>query len=216
MSKIMITGGNALAQGFLWFFLLFISLTVHEWAHAFVADKLGDPTPANEGRLSLNPLAHVDFFGTILLPLLCIMFSSGIILGWGKPVPVNARYFKNPALGEMLVGIAGIVGNLLICLVASLLIVFFGKTANLWQQLIFLNAFLIVFNLLPIPPLDGSYILKYLFKISEELYLALSQWGFLIILLLLQLSVIQNIFIGIVRGLCNLFFHFAFWLRHLF
>ena len=86
---------SLIAKHLLWFFLLLISLTLHEWGHAFVADKLGDPTPRQEGRVSLNPLVHIDIFGTIIFPLLCIFLSMGVLFGWDDRSPFILLTSKN-------------------------------------------------------------------------------------------------------------------------
>lgn len=199
-----------LAKGLVWFLLLFISLTVHEWAHAWVADKLGDPTPRSAGRVSLNPMVHVDWLGTVLFPLLCILFSTGIIFGWGKPVEINSRYFKSQTRGEMLVGIAGVGGNLLLCLICSVLMGVVGPlNGGLLYSLLLLNGFLVAFNCLPIPPLDGFHLAKYLFNIRNEFSRFLEQWGFFILIILLNLPFFRQFLLMVVNGLVLLFLRFS-------
>ena len=116
-----------LAKHLLAFFLLLISLTLHEWAHAWVAYRCGDETPKAAGRVTLNPLAHIDLFGTVLFPLICIFSQSGLLFGWGKVVPMNPRNFDR-RWKFLLAGGAGIFGNLLLCFIASLL--FMGKSCS--------------------------------------------------------------------------------------
>jgi Zn-dependent protease len=178
-----------------------------------MAHKLGDPTPEKEGRVSLNPLVHADLLGTILLPLLCLLFSPGIILGWGKPVPIQPQYFKHPLRGEAWVGISGIAGNLLLCTVASGGMFLMPQMADFFQLAILSNVVLITFNLLPFPPLDGFYALKYVFRIGEETGLLLSQWGFFIILALIQIPATQRLFLAIVQILYTPFVSFPIYLR---
>ena len=135
---------------------IIIALTVHEFSHAWVAYKLGDPTAKAEGRLTFNPLAHLDPLGTIML----ILFR----FGWGKPVPINEYNFKNPVVGTALSSIAGPTSNLLLALLTTAIFHIFTPTN------IFLNAFLLyfilinivlmIFNLLPIPPLDGHKVIR--------------------------------------------------------
>ncbi len=142
--------------------IVLVTMPVHECAHAFVATKLGDPTPRWHGRLSLNPMAHIDVFGTVML----LLFG----FGFAKPVPVNATYFKNPRTGMALTALAGPVSNLLVATlavglcrvlfwlpVASLLI---GWLIQFLQIIAIVNISLAVFNLLPIPPLDGFRIIS--------------------------------------------------------
>lgn len=178
---------------FIFFILiLFISITLHEYFHGWMASKLGDPTPKESGRLTLNPLAHIDPFGTIILPFLLLMLSRGAFsFGYAKPVPINPYHFKNPKKDIMWVGLAGPLANFFIvfCLVALLKIgiSFFPQefTAVIIQG-IFINLVLGMFNLIPIPPLDGSKIAaSFLSNKLYYQYLKMERVGFLIILLLM-------------------------------
>ena len=131
---------------------LVVVLTLHEWAHAFVATRLGDPTPERFGRLSLNPLRHLDPLGTLAL------FLVG--LGWAKPVPVNPRNFKNPIWDEGLTALAGPLMNLIVAIFAGALSVFLSSFPELelfFGAVLDLSLYLMIFNLLPFPPLDGSH-----------------------------------------------------------
>lgn len=153
--------------------VIFITMPIHEWAHGFVSTKLGDPTPRWQGRLTLNPMAHIDKRGALFI----LLFG----IGWAKPVQVNARYYKNPKFGMALVALAGPVANLilsLLALVLSYLFSFlnfsvFGIIANFLFYISYISVYLAVFNLIPIPPFDGSRILftflpqKYYFKIMQ-------------------------------------------------
>jgi Zn-dependent protease len=150
------------------FVLVFGSIILHEIAHGYMAWRLGDPTARMSGRLSLNPLVHIDPFGTILLPLVLAymnMKSGGHvpILGWAKPVPFNPSYFRDPLKGMMLTGAAGPVTNFALALVSVVLFWGFAFAgialgAVLAQYLFMINVYLGLFNLLPVPPLDGSRI----------------------------------------------------------
>ena len=142
---------------FLSFLVLIISIAIHEFCHAFAADRLGDPTPRSLGRLTLNPLAHADPLGTIFLPLLSV-FTGFPTIGWAKPVIIDPYNFKNPKKDEIIVSLAGPIGNISLALLASILLKFLGIQSIFLYLLVLINISLAVFNLLPIPPLDGSKI----------------------------------------------------------
>jgi Zn-dependent protease len=158
-----------LAKIVVWFVPVVLSLTVHEWAHAASADALGDDTARRLGRKTLNPFAHIDAFGTVLVPLIQLLASGGVMFAWAKPVPVNpVRLTRRVSMrtGEMFVSAAGPVSNLLIALAAALSIglgirfgVAEGAPMEFFRSMFALNIGLAVFNLLPIPPLDGSRVL---------------------------------------------------------
>ena len=140
--------------------LLIVSLVLHELAHGWVAWRLGDPTAKAHGRLTLNPIKHLDIWGTIMLAVTFIGSQGSFFFGWAKPVPVDPRYFKDPQRGMMLVGAAGPAANAAVALIAAGLIwltytwsLFLGQAL---YMLFVLNVILMAFNLLPIPPLDGS------------------------------------------------------------
>lgn len=153
-------------QIIVWLLLLVPSITLHEYMHGYAAYKLGDPTAKNAGRLTLNPLRHLDPFGSVLLPLL-LAFGGGPIFGYAKPVPVNPRYFSDIRKGDLITGIAGPAANLLLALFGAALawgaLLVRGVVGD-WMWLIgFLlaetNLVLMFFNLIPLPPLDGSSII---------------------------------------------------------
>jgi Zn-dependent protease len=142
------------------------AIVVHEFSHGFVANKLGDPTAKRAGRLSFNPLKHIDPFGTVLLPIL-LAFMGGPVFGYAKPVPYNPRYFKNLKQGELLTGLAGPASNMIMALIAAGIAFFLipnlplssgmiSWVATAFFLFIYINLILMFFNLLPIPPLDGS------------------------------------------------------------
>jgi len=144
---------------------LIIAITVHEFMHAWTANFLGDPTPKHLGRLSLNPLAHLDPLGTLALVFLGF--------GWGKPVPINPNNFKNPRLGSALTSVAGPLTNLLLADVLALTYKFGGLTTEtlggrVVLAIIFYNLLLMIFNLIPIPPLDGSGFAALFFPVFES------------------------------------------------
>lgn len=154
--------------------IILMSLSVHEWAHAAVAYLFGDPTAKDHGRLTVNPLAHWDRVGTTALVVLLILRTIGMpvpVFGWGKPVPIDERNFENPRWYSLQTSLAGPMSNILIALVFGL-ISRFVSVGDFWTVLIssivYINVFLGLFNLIPIPPLDGSQIIRQL--MSERTY----------------------------------------------
>ena len=152
--------------------VLIMSVVIHEVAHGLVADAQGDPTARYAGRLTLNPLKHLDMVGSIILPLFMILFNTGFILGWAKPVPYNEHNLRNKRWGTVFVAAAGIVSNFALAIVFGIAIRFSGVLGafapafvSIAQIIVFINIILGFFNLIPIPPLDGS---KILFGILPE------------------------------------------------
>lgn len=188
------------------FGLLIIAMTVHEFAHALVAYKLGDTTAKYSGRLSLNPLAHIDPVWTFLLPLFLFISTGGqFVFGAAKPVPINYSALRNPKRDIIWIGISGPMANFLLALASTLIIKFIPLPLPLYFmliKLIVINVVLGVFNLIPIPPLDGSRIVAGL--LPEELaarYSLMEPYGFLILMLLLWLGLIGTIvwpFVGFI------------------
>ncbi|MBU2527971.1 MAG: site-2 protease family protein [Candidatus Omnitrophota bacterium] len=148
--------------------ILFFSVIVHEVAHGYAALRLGDETALYSGRLTLNPIPHIDPVGTIILPLFLFITNAGFLIGWAKPVPVNPYNFVNPRQDFAKVGAAGPLANIALALISAMLLTIinlaglmtsFELIAGLLQYSVFINILLAVFNLIPIPPLDGSRIL---------------------------------------------------------
>jgi Zn-dependent protease len=147
--------------------ILIFSIVIHEFAHGWMADSLGDPTARHMGRLTLNPIPHIDLMGSIIIPLFLLLSNSGFIIGWAKPVPYNPYNLKDQKKGPALVGAAGPISNLMITLVFGIIIrilLLQGFVADsniimLFSIIVFYNILLAIFNLVPIPPLDGSKIL---------------------------------------------------------
>ncbi len=146
--------------------VLIMSVVVHEVAHGFAAESQGDPTARYAGRLTLNPLRHIDMVGSVILPLLLIVFHAGFVIGWAKPVPYNERNLRNKRWGTAWVASAGILVNLALALIFGLSIrmaYLFGSAGpafvDIASVIALVNLLLALFNLIPIPPLDGSKIL---------------------------------------------------------
>ena len=149
------------------FIVLIFSVMIHEISHGFVAEWLGDSTARDAGRLTLNPLKHIDPFGSIILPLLLYVLNTSILFGWAKPVPYNPYNLKNPKKGGALIALAGPASNFLIAFIFGLLVrtgISSGHPVEeplllMFQVVVYINVLLGVFNLVPIPPLDGSKVL---------------------------------------------------------
>lgn len=180
--------------------VLIMSLSFHEAAHAFAADRLGDPTARQLGRLTLNPLAHIDWIGTVLFPL--IAMSSGIpLIGWAKPVPVDMRNLREPRRDFALVALAGPVSNLILAVAAGLLFEAHlastdapGVLAQTLLMAVIMNVMLAVFNMIPVPPLDGGNVLMGLVPHSVARSINwLRPYGFLIIYGLMLTGVLTAI-----------------------
>jgi Zn-dependent protease len=185
--------------------VLLFSMVAHEYAHGYAALKQGDPTAQQLGRLTWNPIKHIDLFLTILMPVMLYWASNGqFVFGGAKPVPVNPRNYRNYRRGDIIVSLAGIATNLLLFPLCALLIVGLGllgraippgaDTLSLLQlmmvQGILFNLVLAIFNLLPIPPLDGSHVMKWLLPPAWSLrYQQLGKYGIVILLVLLWTDV---------------------------
>jgi Zn-dependent protease len=186
---------QTLRDGLLQLILLIISIGLHEFGHAWMADLRGDPLPRLQGRVTLNPFAHTDPIGTILLPGIMIFLSPGFgLIGWGKPVQISLPNPRTRRMDDIYITLAGPAMNLVLCFVLAViggLGNFDPKTQEVIIRFlvsgIYLNAGLVVFNLIPIPPLDGSRLALRLGLYSEELFLTLARWGFIVLIVLINL-----------------------------
>ncbi len=193
-----------------------LAITVHEYAHGYMAKKCGDNTAERAGRLTINPIPHIDIFGTILFPL-TLYAISGLIFGWAKPVPVNFGYLKNPKKDGIKVALAGPISNLIMALmwlIGLISMVFLGNYIDLplikgltqmFQIGIIFNIVLMIFNLLPIPPLDGGKVLTFSlpYKYGAKLNF-LEQHGIIILIVLSFTNVIGYIIHPILSKIMNL------------
>ena len=186
------------------FSLLLLAITVHEFAHGWTAYKLGDKTAKYFGRLTLNPLAHIDLFGTILLPLMLFIATRGaFVFGAAKPVPVNFANLRNPRTGAIWVGLSGPLANFIFAIFSSLALKLIPLNQTLTLILLLLiniNVVLGVFNLIPIPPLDRSRIVMGIMPRAADLtYAAIEPWGFFIVILLTYFGLFDIIIAPIVK-----------------
>jgi Zn-dependent protease len=182
-----------------------LAIILHEVAHGWVADRLGDSTARYSGRLTLNPAAHIDFFGTILLPVV-LLISGGFVFGYAKPVPINPYNLRNPRKDMIWISLAGILTNLAVAVVSAMAFRilasgFLGSWGLIMRPLMMMlmvsvriNIILAVFNAIPIPPLDGSRVLVNLLPAEKSIVFSkLEPYGFLIILLLFFTGIINFI-----------------------
>jgi len=163
--------------------IFWILTTPHEFAHAFVADRLGDETPRLEGRVTLNPLAHVDWIGTVLVPLMSSLFG-GIFFGWGKAVNTDPAKLRGGANGLLAVALAGPASNVVFAVILAALSALWPGGAEILFRAAFISLFLALFNMIPIPPLDGSKILIAA-RIPVAAYVELARFGFILLLVLM-------------------------------
>lgn len=183
----------------IWMILIVFTISIHEYFHAFTANALGDSTAKYQGRLTLNPLAHLDPIGTLLLLIVGI--------GWGRPVPFNPLNLRNQKWGPAIIAISGPASNFLAAVAVGLLLRFFEPTNLLlyffWSLFVWINLVLGIFNLLPIPPLDGSHLLfAILTPFSEGLKTTLYQIGFYLLIFLIFFGS------GLIIGLAQFFYIF--------
>lgn len=207
-----------LRNGLMFFIILAASLCLRAYAQAWVANRLGDRTPHLEGRLTANPLPHVDLLGTVALPLIFIFYLQPsldradlrLFLGWAKPVPINPYNFKNPKGGAILVAFSGLMMSLILLAFAAVagglcyradpqIVAIFGI-------LISVNSCLVVFDCLPIPPLPAGMLLRHLGYISEETFMHVARWSGLVIIILINIKPVAVIF-GLLQSVVALPFY---------
>ncbi len=191
--------------------ILIFSVVIHEVSHGLAAYWLGDPTAKYAGRLTLNPVKHLDLWGSFLIPLFLIVSQVGVIFGWAKPVPYNPYNLKNQKNGPAIVGAAGPLSNIFLALLAGVLMRFLlvlGVDDGLLiykflTYLALINVLLAIFNLLPIPPLDGSKLLFAILPVSEQTKMLLERYGFIFLIVFLVLF--SSVFSAILYFVLNFF-----------
>lgn len=186
---------------------LLVLLTFHEYGHAWMALQCGDDTAKQQGRCSLNPLVHIDPIGTVFLPLLMIFMPGAgrFLIGWARPVPVNPHNLRQPQRDDILISLAGPVMNLVLAVVLMglarlALMVGAESVMKLCLETAYLSLLLCFFNLLPIPPLDGSHVLRNLTRMSYETYYSIARYGFIIIIVVLQFPPVRALLSGVTFG----------------
>jgi Zn-dependent protease len=207
---------NQLADGLLQYLMLVALLTFHEFGHAWTAWKCGDDTARLQGRVSLNPLVHIDPIGTVALPLIMIFLPGAgqYLLGWAKPVPVNSYNLNHPKRDDILVTMAGPGMNLLLAVVLVALakagLMFHSlPMAQFCVQAASLSLLLCFFNLIPVPPLDGSHIMRIVTGMSYETYAQFARFGFIIIIVLLQIPPVRGTLYAVTSGTLDLLLRIA-------
>lgn len=196
--------------------VLVLSVIIHEISHGLAANSMGDPTAKNQGRLSLNPLRHIDLWGSILIPLVLVVVKAGFIIGWAKPVPFNPANLRYQRWGPALVALAGPVANLVIAGVCAVVLRLLGGefsalTVFALQFIVVINVWLALFNLLPLPPLDGSKVVAaFLPYRYERVYLSLEQYGLLLLIpvIIFVLPLLSRPFMGILAWILGSYFRF--------
>jgi len=197
--------------------VLMFSVIVHEVAHGWVASLNGDNTAKAYGRVTLNPIPHIDLFGTIILPLVFLLSGSSMFIGWAKPVPINPAMFRNYKLGLITVSLAGPFSNIFLALIGSLSLYVLNSTgfvhtafgASAYQLafvLIFINIFLFVLNLIPIPPLDGSKVLENFLPPSARMFFRrFEMYGMFLVIILFFSGIFSKVFMPLISFLINIF-----------
>lgn len=198
---------EAIRTGLIFYFLLFAVLILRAFAQAWLADRLGDPTPRNDGRVTLYPPPHVDLLGTVVLPLICIFYLQprlaqiNFFLAWTRPIPTNPNNFSHPRRGELFTQFAGcgmcILIGILAAVIGGLVVRSEPRSLEISFTLIGICAMLIVLDLLPVPPLPGGMLLRHWGIISEEAFWSISRWSGIVLMIMFNLPPVR-----VVIGTC--------------
>lgn len=193
----------------IWILAFVVAITIHEASHAWMADRLGDPTARLNKRLTLNPIPHIDIYGSLIVPILLLILRSPFVFGWAKPVPVDPYNFKNPRKDSALVSFAGPLSNLSLALILSIIARFLPFSIRYIVPFVQVNIIIAIFNLIPIHPLDGSKILigilpkKYAYQVESFL----NRFGVILLFLLILPSFGGTSFISrLISPVINLFY----------
>ena len=203
--------GQTIIQILIQYAGLLVLLTFHEYGHAWMAWKCGDDTARSQGRCSLNPIVHIDPIGTVVIPLLMLFLSAsgssaaGFLVGWAKPVPVNVSRLKNPRWDDTMIALAGPWMNLIL---AVGLVALTRVSTKVGSTLMFdicrdyaqLSLLLCFFNLIPVPPLDGSHVARNLIGMSYETYWKLARFGFIFVIIVLQIPAVTGLLHSMTSG----------------
>lgn len=192
-----------LTEGLAQYLCVVVVITLHEFGHAWMASRCGDDTARMMGRVTLNPAAHIDPIGTVALPLIAMLLGifgygaiAAFIIGWGRPVPVNYANLRNVDRDSLLVAMAGPAMNVFLTVVAMVVVKLamvagFPQLGEAGVLLSRISMFLFFFNLIPVPPLDGSHLLRFLTRMRWETFAQISQYGFFIVIVLIQLQPVK-------------------------
>ncbi len=199
--------------------ILLFSVVIHEISHGLMAQRCGDPTAREMGRITLNPIPHIDPIGSILVPLFSLFATGRVFIAWAKPVPVNPLNFRNYRRDDLLVSVVGPISNLLVAFGCALGVILFANTSalisgslppvaikgfnfliNMFNEGVYLNVWLAVFNLVPIPPLDGSHVVaSFLPERASEQYRQIGFFGIFLLILIMQNAAFSS-FLGTIVG----------------
>ena len=190
---------------------LVVLLSFHEYAHAWMAHKCGDDTARMMGRMTINPIVHIDPIGTVFLPLMMLSLNPGFVLfGWAKPVPVNPANLTNRKRDDILISMAGPAMNVILAIVILAILrvaiempegISGSAVVAQLEMIAFISMFLCLFNLIPVPPLDGSHVMRHVVGMTEETYRNIARFGFIIVLVVINIPGVLSFIAAINQGI---------------